>query len=90
MAGELTSLSSCFIYVKTLNFLLNPIESGSFSQNLPPNSEKQTKFEFLQILSAFQDLGANSVKSSQTQLDLERMQVAKARHLCRTIGPLFP
>ena len=24
------------------------------------------------------------------QLDLERMLVAKARHLCRTIGPLFP
>ncbi len=31
---------------------------------------------------------ANSVKRSQTQLDLERMQVARARHLCRTIGPL--
>ncbi len=30
------------------------------------------------------------MKRSQTQLDLERMQVARARHLCRTIGPLFP
>ncbi len=45
--------------------------------------------EFLQISSAFLNFWANSVKRSQTQLDLERMQVARARHLCRTIGPLF-
>ncbi len=50
----------------------------------------KTVKEFLQISAAFQDFWANSVKRSQTQLDLERMQVAKARHLCRTIGPLFP
>ncbi len=31
-----------------------------------------------------------SVKRRQTQFYLERMQVAKARHLCRIIGPLFP
>ncbi len=43
------------------------------------NPEKQTKFEGL----------ANSVKRRQTHLDLECMQVAKARHLCRAIGPLF-
>ncbi len=45
---------------------------------------------FPQILSAFQDLCANSVKRSQTQLDLERMKVAEARNLCRIIGPLLP
>ncbi len=38
----------------------------------------------------FSGLLANSMKRKQTQLDLKHMQVAKARHLCRTIGPLFP
>ncbi len=40
-------------------------------------------------MSAFQDFYQNSVKRRQTILDLERIRVAKARHLRRTIGPLF-
>ncbi len=54
------------------------------------NPEKQTKFEVNSgYPPCFSGFLANSVKRRQTQLDLERMQVAKARHLCKTIGPLF-
>ena len=64
---------------------LNPIESAFFSQNLIkkiPEKHLRNLREF-RIFIKFCEKKADSTKFTK------RMQVAKASHLCRTIGSLF-
>ncbi len=59
-----------------LAYALNPIESA-FSQNLIKILESKQNFSNFVCFAGFL---SNSVKRRETQLDLERMQAAKARH----------
>ena len=58
---------------------------GSFIQG---NSGPMAIYKCLALATCIRSK-SNSVKRRQAQLGLERMQVDKARYLCRTIGPLF-